>query len=482
MIGRIVFSEIRHRPGRFAFLLCGYALGVAVMVVLLAVGEAMLTQARDRSLVGGGDLIVVPAGITPEMLKAGGTSALFLGLEQARFIQRQVLESPRGRDSFGVEAASPLVDSRIVHISRGGRELPAIATGEIPSRSAAVGGAPDLIAGSWSDSDADRRWAEPEPGQLYDEIDSFHRPYGAALGDSTWAEWHYFNILIDSNRWVYLTYMIGGRVGEPGEWGGQLLLTSRSADGVHRSYTHNFPDTTIEFDTARAGLVLSPGISVSQTGGAYTLTGSIEGAELELRISPSPNHIFPPTEIGGGDLVSGYVVPALSGTANGRICVPSAAGPICDILSDAPAYHDHNWGVWRNVAWEWGAASDQTVSLLYGSVAAPGEPDPGLFAYLVDGAGVRGVFRPERLDVTEAEAVEVDGVELQVPTELLFEDSRRGLAVRIDVHDRHITDMHRSVARYFVQMRGLATVTEAGQPPRELEGFFETYVDPADVN
>jgi energy-coupling factor transporter ATP-binding protein EcfA2 len=57
-----VLAELRNRPGRALFLLGGYALGVAVMVVLLAVGEAMLEQARDRALVGGGDVVVVPAG------------------------------------------------------------------------------------------------------------------------------------------------------------------------------------------------------------------------------------------------------------------------------------------------------------------------------------------------------------------------------------------------------------------------------------
>ena len=72
MILRLAIAELRNRPGRALFLLGGYALGVAVMVVLLAVGEAMLEQARDRALVGGGDVVLVPAGVSTEMLKAGG--------------------------------------------------------------------------------------------------------------------------------------------------------------------------------------------------------------------------------------------------------------------------------------------------------------------------------------------------------------------------------------------------------------------------
>src|SRR5688572_12545906 len=101
MILQLVWSELRHRPGRAAFLLGGYSLGVSVMVVLLAVGEAMLEQARDRALVGGADVVVVPAGISAEMLKAGGATSLFLGIDQARFVQRTVLESARGREERG---------------------------------------------------------------------------------------------------------------------------------------------------------------------------------------------------------------------------------------------------------------------------------------------------------------------------------------------------------------------------------------------
>jgi hypothetical protein len=71
----------------------------------------------------------------------------------------------------------------------------------------------------------------------------------------------------------------------------------------------------------------------------------------------------------------------------------------------------------------------------------------------------------------------VDGVPLDLPASLAFEDARRGLEVEIEVLDRHVTDMERAERRYFVQMRGVATVRQAGRAERRLEGFFETYVD-----
>jgi hypothetical protein len=475
MIFQLAAAELRHRPGRAAFLLGGYAFGVAVMVVLLAVGEAMLTQARDQALLGGGDLVVVPTGISPEMLKAGGATSLFLGLEQARFLQRQLLESPRAREELGVRASSPILDNRLVQISRDGRTLPAIATGEIPSRALAMGAGPNLLSGRWEDSDADRRWAAPSPAELFDEIDHFRLPYGSAVGDSTWAEWHYYNVVLDDDRWLYLSYVIGGKVGVPGEWGGRLLITIHEPGTGHRSFTRDVPDSSVRFEAERAEILLDPEAFSFHRNGEYQVFARIEGVELDLRIRPTPNHLFPPTELGGGGLVSGYVVPALHATAEGRVCLP---GRPCEAVRSAPAYHDHNWGVWRDVSWEWGAASDGEVSLLFGAVRGEGVPEEGLFAYLVDGRGVRGLLRPRRIEFPSREKVVHGDVELLVPSRIRFEDARRGVSVDVEVNSRQITDMNRERDRYFLQMRGVATVREAGSAERRLPGFFETYVDP----
>jgi hypothetical protein len=474
----LVIAELRHRPARAAFLLAGYAFGVSVMVVLLAVGEAMLSQARDQELLGGGDLIIVPTGISPEMLKAGGTSSLFLGIDQARFIHRQILESPRGREDYGVTASSPLLDARIVRIHSSGDTLQALASADIPSRAAAVGAAPNLLAGSWSDSESDRRWAQPAPHELFNEIDAFHRPAGAAAADSTWAEWHYFNVMLDADRWIYLTYTVAGRIGIPGEWGGQLLLTMRDPASGHRSLTRDISEGTIQFDTASADVTLDEDATVRQVNGRYHLIAKMAGVDIDLQIQPRPGRFFPPAELGGAELESGYVVPALAATAEGRVCLPQPGGASrCEELSGARAYHDHNWGVWRDVSWEWGAASDETTSLLYGVVRGEGVEDQGLFAYLVDDRGVIGLYRPGPLAFDATERVEFEGRVLEVPSVLSFEDSRRGLHVRIPVDARQITDTARDRARYFLQMRGVATVTRAGAETITLPGFFETYVD-----
>jgi hypothetical protein len=483
MITRLAIAELRHRPGRALFLLGGYSLGVAVMVVLLAVGEAMLEQARNQALVGGGDMIVVPAGISTEMLRSGGTESLFLGLDQARFLQREVLEGERGREQFGIRSASPVLDGKRVEIRAGEQRFAAIATGEVPSRARAAGALPELLAGRWDDSDADRRWVSPTAQELYREIDRFHRPAGATAEDSTWAEWHYFNVVLDQGRWLYLTFLVGGRMADPDGWGGRILLTLRepsrrpaasaaAAEGTHRSLTRDFTAGQVRFDTASPNLQFGVGSFVRLENGEYRVVAEVDGASVDLQIAPAPGRYFPPADLGGTSLVSGYTVPALYAEAVGSVCLPR-----CERVAGAQAYHDHNWGVWRGISWEWGAASNERLSLLYGVVRGDSTAEQGVFAYLVDERGPVGIYRPREIRVTESQSISVGGRRVLVPRQLIFGDERRGLEVTIDVEAVHVTDLEREAARYFVQMRGVARVVVEGGRTEELPGFFETYVD-----
>ncbi|HET8656699.1 MAG TPA: hypothetical protein VFL93_14350 [Longimicrobiaceae bacterium] len=478
MLFRLVLAELRHRPGRALFLLAGYSLGVAVMVVLLAVGEAMLTQARDRALVGGGDVVLVPAGISPELLRSGGATSLYLSIDHARFIQREVLESPRAEEEHGVRAASPVLAGKLVELSHGGRSVQAVATGEIPSRARAAGAAPRLLAGTWRDSPADSTWVNPSPDELYREIDHFHRPSGAAARDSTWAEWHYFNVMLSPERWIYLTLAVGGRIGVPGKWGGHVLLTVREPDGVHRAVTRDVPGAVVRFDTAGPDLTLGERALVRQEGGVYHVVAAVGSDSVDLEITPAPRRYFPPAELGGEGLVSGYVAPALYAEATGTVCLRTGTGGTrCDRVRRARAYHDHNWGVWRGVSWEWGSASNERLSLLYGVVRGDSTDTRGLFAYLVDDRGVRAVLRPRELRVDEWQTTREGGRPVRVPRRMSFADAARGVSVEIDAQAVHVSDLHRPRRRYFVQMHGTAMVRERGRAPERLSGFFETYVE-----
>jgi ABC-type antimicrobial peptide transport system permease subunit len=95
MIRLLALRNLLLRPWRSALLLLGYSLGVAVMIVLLSIGEALLAQARDEKLVGGGSITVLPEGIDVEVMKTGGLGGMFFSIDHARFIYQQLLAAPR---------------------------------------------------------------------------------------------------------------------------------------------------------------------------------------------------------------------------------------------------------------------------------------------------------------------------------------------------------------------------------------------------
>ena len=91
-------------------------------------------------------------------------------------------------------------------------------------RRRSLAAAPDLLAGTWGDLDADRTWRNPSTADFYRSIDGLHLPRGAAALDTTWAEWHYFNVVLPDSGWLYLTWMVGGDVPD-GRWWGRVLAT-----------------------------------------------------------------------------------------------------------------------------------------------------------------------------------------------------------------------------------------------------------------
>ena len=475
MLLTLAFRHLMVRPGRALVLLLGYALGVGVMIVLLSVGEAMLDQSRDVSLVGGGEVTVLPEGIDIEAMRTGGLAGMFFSIDRARFLTRQLIGGPRWRGT--VRTVSPVMERKLLYLEHGGRLVAVRAGAEIPSRAAAMGVAIDLRAGQWQDTPADSAYVAPTPDQLYHELDHFHRN---ATGDSTWAEWHYFNLEAGPGDWWYLTFLVGGDVPN-GRWGGQVLVTHHFPDGRLARYQTDVPPSRIAFDTARADLTVGPA-SVRQDKGRYTLhISDLSDLSVDLNITPAANRYFPAVLLREDALLSGYVVPALSATATGRIC----AGSRCQVIRGNPAYHDHNWGVWREVSWDWGSGRGATFNLLYGGVhpaAGTGAGGTGsLFVALVDSLGVRQVFRTPRILYSGARAVpQAPG--LRAPAAFEFVAVREGDTVRVVTEIDEVQATRRQVgtgATWFLQMRGRFRLrgTVAGAVAADSgTGFFETYL------
>jgi hypothetical protein len=380
-----------------------------------------------------------------------------------------------------VRAVSPNIEGKLLYLRRGQLVIPVRAGGEIPSRAAAVGAGLRLSAGSWQDSRADSGFVAPSAQQLYDEIDRLHLP---RTPDSTWAEWHYFNVVTSPVEWWYLTYLIGGEV-PAGRWGGQLLMTHRKPDGSYQRYASRIPAADIAFDTAHADLRLATN-SVRQRHGIYRVRAgsTTDGVEIALDITPAPRRYFPSVEVGDEHLVSGYAVPALVAGASGTICVRTR----CQTLTKAAAYHDHNWGVWRDVTWEWGSARGAQLSLLYGGVyGSPGSSGNAarspFFLTVLDSLGVVQVLRFDSIQYSGARRA-AGASRTTAPARFSLDAIREAdtLHLNVQVNDALATRMGTSrLQRVFLQLRGHfalsgrllgRTVADTGS------GFFETYVGP----
>ena len=300
--------------------------------------------------------------------------------------------------------------------------------------------------------------------------------------DSTWGEWHYFNVITGPDEWWYITYLIGGEV-PAGDWGGQLLVTRRSPAGRYDRFTAQAPSSLVAFDTARADVSIARS-SVRQREGTYRLHAEAQGesgaVRIDLTIVPARRRYFPAVELRNDEIVSGYVVPALSASASGKICLPGG----CRSVSGVPAYHDHNWGVWRDVRWEWGTGQGDRFNLLYGGVYGreeePGSGRASFFMTLVDSLGVRQVLRFNRIRYEGRRRVSgATGAAAPASFSLGGIHDADTVHLRVRVTDALATRMKASdFRRVFLQMRGAfilqgrlggEAVADSGM------GFFETY-------
>ena len=83
-----------------------------------------------------------------------------------------------------------------------------------------------------------------------------------------------------------------------------------------------------------------------------------------------PGRLVPPIEITGAQgWRTGYVVPVMSGTLEGAIDIDGVRVS----LDGGRGYHDHNWGFWHGVSWQWGQAQQGDLSVIYGRVFPPRE-------------------------------------------------------------------------------------------------------------
>ena len=442
MIGRLALKSLTAHPIRTAILSAGFGVGVAVMAILLGVAEIVLDQSRSPALVGGGDVVIRLSPQVPARLLLAGT------------LQSDALR-PR------VVTAAPSHDTGM-YLIRNGRTTRVRARGGIPSLERALGDKEIAGIAEWRDVPDDVAWTEDTPDAVLRQIDRFHPLPPETPWSSSWAEWLYFNGRAEGARF-YLTFLVGPRTDpstslRAGERGAGVRL-QLDRNGVVETFADG---ATITDEDALKAPDLTIGASwVRLEGLRYRIHLDLPGrngqrVRGDLTIDASPGRLVPPLEIAGArGWRSGYVVPVMSGALNGTLEVNNSRIS----FNGGAGYHDHNWGFWEGVSWQWGQVQHGDMSLLYGRVfppsdAADAERIPGF-------VGILGPDGPlgYATNVTIAETDDSRGQprEISVRARGTFLD----LQVKFVVESIVVTPQGGAIVAGldFLQMRGAYTVT-----------------------
>ncbi len=365
MILRLALRSLATRPVRTAVLACGFGFGIAVMAALLGVGDVILEQAHSPALEGGGDVVV------------GGR---FGPVENARFLLASVLGSPALAPQ--ILAASPSKRATLFLINDG-RATAVAVTGGLPGHERAVGNREVAAIPAWVEVSGDRAWSAPDSGSVLKAMDRFHPVPDTPEFASSWAEWLYFNgRTADGRLRFYLTFMVGPTTSS----------AERRAAGVRLQLDRDGKTTTYaageEVDAAKV-LAAAPDLDIAGShvrldGSRYRIELSLPGATGSLVLDAAPGQSLPPATITGArGWVTGYTAPALTGTVRGELTI----GRERIAVRDGTGYHDHNWGFWKGVRWQWGQVAHEDLSFIYGRIFPPpdvADPDhvPGFLGVL----------------------------------------------------------------------------------------------------
>ena len=350
-------------------LAAGFGVGVSVMAILLGVAEVVLTQARVADLVGGGDVVIHLEPSVPARMVLSGT------------LQSNQLRS-RIRAAWTVTRAA-------LYLLRDNRAVRVDAHGGIPSLEQAMGDPEVAFNRDWRDTADDVAWTQTAPEAVLRQIDRFHAVPDAPTWQDSWAEWLYFNGRARDARF-YLTFLVGPTQPDGSRSAGVRLQLDRgghvenfSAPGrLSEADARRAPELTIGANRVRLdGLAVRDRSRSARRGRPRRRSGRV-------RIEASPGRLVPPIEIGGAHgWRTGYVVPVMSGQLDGTLDV---AGERIS-FDEGAGYHDHNWGFWQGVSWQWGQAQQGDLSFIYGRVFPPREAaDPERIPGFVGALGPDG--------------------------------------------------------------------------------------------
>ena len=342
---------------RSAVLAGGFGLGVAVMAALLGIGDVILDQARAPELVG----------------------------RRRRARRLAPAAASRTRRSCSPASGSGPLARRVLLLPRPPR------MGTIYSaRSARVRRRFGFVAVSRS---LERALDDPEPNSARG-VDRHRRrsrvehagsgarscarsiafiriPDVPARAES-WAEWLYFNGRAGSARF-YLSFIAGPRLSSGRrpvavrlqlERGGLMTSFSDAEEIDDATLLATAPDLTAKSNRAieRAEYRISIDLPAESGHGRA-------GGDIVIRAIPGRS--LPPFSLrGAAGWVSGYTVPVMAAELDGEIRLTGLKAETI-ALRGGSAYHDHNWGFWEGVSWQWGQVQTASLSFVFGRVFPP---------------------------------------------------------------------------------------------------------------
>ena len=456
MIGRLAVRSLTAHPVRSAVLAAGFGVGVSVMAILLGVADVVLTQARSSDLVGGGDVVIHLEPSVPARMVMSGT------LQSDQLRNRVRLAGPSHTSALYL-----VKESGVVRLD---------AHGGIPSVEQAMDDPEVALNREWRDTPEDVAWTQATPEAVLRQIDRFHDVPDAPMWQDSWAEWLYFNGRAHDARF-YLTFMVGPKQPDGLRPAGVRLQLDRGG------HVENFSASArlSQEEALRAPELTIGANRVRLEGLRYVIDLDLRGeggrvARGRIGIEASPGRLVPPIEIGGAHgWRTGYVVPVMSGQLGGTLDVAGERIP----FDGGAGYHDHNWGFWRGVSWQWGQAQQGDLSLIYGRVFPPRDAaDPERIPGFVGALGPDGPLG-YATNVTIAEMNDAQGrpktITVTARSRLL------DVSMRFDVGSMVTTRTPQGTLANgldFLQMRGQYTVSgRAGDRTIEFTapGSAETF-------
>jgi hypothetical protein len=154
---------------------------------------------------------------------------------------------------------------------------------------------------------------------------------------------------------------------------------------------------------------------------------------------------------GAGGWVSGYVVPVMSGDLDGTIEVGSETID----LAGGTGYHDHNWGFWEGVRWQWGQVEGEGLSFVYGRVYPPGDADSSRLPGFLVALGPEGPLGY----ATDVTIEETDTSSRGAPRRIVVSGRGDSLTLTLDIAVDQITTTRMGSGSFgsgmnFLQLRG----------------------------